>query len=132
MAALAFGISQPNPPAHDQALTNWLAAHRLTRGLGSYAEGNSVTLDSGGSIQVRAPKWHPRGATPSAYESKDAWFSPQQHYANFVVTTMQDGVGFYIPPEWITAAFGPPAHTYRYSVYTIMVYDKNLLAGLRP
>ena len=132
VAALAFGISQPNPPAHDQALTNWLAAHRLTRGLGSYAEGNSVTLDSGGSVQVRAPKWHPLGATPSAYESKDAWFSPQQHYANFVVTTMQDGVGFYIPPEWIIAAFGPPTHTYRYSVYTIMVYDKNLLAGLRP
>lgn len=129
--ALAYGIGQPNPPAHDQALTNWLAAHHLTGGLGSYAEGNSVTLDSGGSIQVRAPKWYPWGATPSTYESKDSWFSPQ-HYANFVVTTRQDGVGFYIPPAWIIVAFGPSAHTYHDGVYTIMVYNKNLLTGLRP
>ncbi|HUY48466.1 MAG TPA: hypothetical protein VMV92_22565 [Streptosporangiaceae bacterium] len=130
--ALGSGVAQPNPPAHDQYLAGWLAAHHLTVGLGSYAVGNSTTLDSGGNIQVRSVTWH-RGALRAwAYESKSAWFDPRLHYADFVVTTRQDGRRFFIPYRRVIAAFGPPARTYHYRAHTIMIWNKNLLAGLPP
>ena len=44
---------------------------------------------------------------------------------------MQDGSGFYIPPAWIINAFGRPAHTYHYGVWTIMTWNKNLLREVR-
>ena len=58
-------------------------------------------------------------------------FDPARHDANFVVTTMQDGSGFYVPPAWIINAFGRPAHTYHYGPWTIMTWNKNLLREVR-
>ncbi len=127
LVALGYGVTRPQVPAHDQQLADWLGARHLTEGLGSYAEGNSVTLDSHGSIRVLAPAWRPHAVRPGTHEAEAASFDPGHHYANFVVTTTQDGPGFYIPPAWIIRAFGTPAHTYHYGVWTIMTWDKNLL-----
>jgi hypothetical protein len=129
--ALGYGVTRPQVPAHDQPLTDWLSAHHLTDGLGSYAEGNSVTLDSHGSITLLAPVWRPHAVRPGTHEAKAPDFDPARHHANFVVTTMQDGSGFYIPPAWIINAFGRPAHTYHYGVWTIMTWNKNLLREVR-
>jgi hypothetical protein len=127
LVALGYGVTRPQVPAHDQALANWLSAHHLSDGLGSYAEGNSVTLDSHGSILLVAPAWSAHSVRPGTHETKASEFDPGQHYANFVVTTTQDGPAFYIPPAWIINTFGQPAHAYHYGVWTIMTYDKNLL-----
>jgi hypothetical protein len=129
--ALGYGATRPQVPAHDQPLTDWLSAHHLTVGLGSYAEGNSVTLDSHGSILLLAPVWRPHAVRPGTHEAKTPDFDPARHHANFVVTTMQDGSGFYIPPAWIINAFGRPAHTYHYGPWTIMTWNKNLLREVR-
>jgi hypothetical protein len=129
--ALGYGVTRPQVPAHDQPLTDWLTAHHLTGGLGSYAEGNSVTLDSHGSILLLAPVWRPHAVRPGTHEAKAPDFDPARHHANFVVTTMQDGSGFYIPPAWIINAFGRPAHTYHYGPWTIMTWNKNLLREVR-
>jgi hypothetical protein len=128
--ALGYGVTRPSVPAHDQALTDWLRARHLTAGLGSYAEGNSVTLDSHGAIHVSAPTWRPTGVRPGRHEARTSDFDPRAHDANFVVTTTQDGPAFYIPPAWIIRAFGPPAHTYHYKYWTIMTWNKNLLPTL--
>lgn len=127
LVALGYGVTSPQSPAHDQALTDWLGAHHLSDGLGSYAEGNSVTLDSHGSILLAAPAWRAYSVWPGTHETKASDFDPGQHYANFVVTTTQDGPAFSIPPAWIINVFGQPAHTYHYGVWTIMTYDNNLL-----
>jgi hypothetical protein len=127
LVALGYGVTRPQPPAHDQALTDWLGAHHLSDGLGSYAEGNSVTLDSHGSILLAAPTWRAYSVRPGTHETKASDFDPGQHDANFVVTTTQDGPAFYIPPAWIINTFGQPAHAYHDGVWTIMTYDKNLL-----
>jgi len=125
---LALAYSQR--PAHDQPLASWLTARHLTTGLGSYAEGNSLILDSGATLQVYAPAtW--RGAVhPGTQETKATEFDPRLHHADFVVTTGQDGPGFYIPPRRIIADFGQPARTYHYETWTIMVWNKNLLTEL--
>ena len=132
LVALGYGVTRPQVPAHDQPLTDWLSAHHLTNGLGSYAEGNSVTLDSHGKIVVLAPVWRPHAVHPGQHEAKAASFDPRHHDANFVVTTMQDGPGFYIPPAWIIRDFGKPAHIYHYEAWTIMTWHKNLLREVSP
>jgi hypothetical protein len=129
--ALGYGVTRNQQAAHDQALTNWLAAHHFTAGLGSYAEGNSVKLDSHDTIQLSAPTWQANGVYPGKHLAKSSDFDPRVYDANFVVTTMQDGSGFYIPPAWIIRDFGQPAHVYHYEYWTIMTYDKNLLTEIR-
>jgi hypothetical protein len=127
LVALGYGVTRALPPAHDQALADWLSAHHLSDGLGSYAEGNSVILDSHASILLVAPTWRAHSLLPGTHEAQASDFDPRQHYANFVVTTTQDGPAFHIPPAWIINTFGQAAHTYHYGVWTIMTYDKNLL-----
>jgi hypothetical protein len=129
--ALIFALTYPGRPANDQDLATWLSRHHLTCGLGSYADGNTTALDSGGRIQLRASIWTSRGVYPGAYESKNAWFSPGTCDATFVVSTQQYGDSFYVPPAMAIKAFGEPQATYRYAAYTIMTWPDNLLAHLR-
>lgn len=129
--ALIFALTYPGRPANDQDLATWLSQHHMTCGLGSYADGNTTALDSGGRVQLRAPAWTSRGVYPGAYESKDTWFSPGTCDATFVVSTQQYGESFYVPPATAIKAFGKPEATYRYGAYTIMVWRDNLLAHLR-
>ena len=49
---------------------------------------------------------------------------------NFVVTGTADGWADLIPRREIRALAGPPAHTYHFQAFTIMVWNKNLLLDL--
>ncbi|HTU04745.1 MAG TPA: hypothetical protein VMG13_04255 [Trebonia sp.] len=131
LGALGYGVTRPQQPAANQALADWLAGHHLTTGLGSYAEGNSVTLDSHGAILLAAPAWFPYGVFPGDHEAKAADFDPRLHDATFFVTTAQDGPAFTIPAARIIRAFGEPAHTYHYQGWTIMTWPTNLLTVIR-
>jgi hypothetical protein len=129
--ALFFALSYHPRLANDQDLANWLSQHHMACGLGSYADGNTTTLDSGGRVQLRAPTWTSHGVYPGAYESKNAWFSPATCDATFVVSTKKYGGSFYVPPATAINAFGKPQATYRYAAYTIMVWPGDLFARLR-
>ena len=131
LLALGYGVAQPAVAGHSQNLADWLVAHHLTGGLSAYDEGNVLTLDSGGKVRVRVVSWQPGGPVPRLYQSKASWFDPSTNYANFVVDTKVDGLPQFIPQDEIVAAFGPPAVTYQYGPYTIMVWNKNLLAELQ-
>ena len=131
LGALGYGVTRPQQPAANQALTDWLTAHHLTTGLGSYAEGNSVTLDSHGAILLAAPSWFPYGVLAGIHEAYAADFDPRLHDATFFVTTAQDGPAFTIPTARIIRAFGEPAHIYHYRAWTIMTWRTNLLRDIR-
>jgi hypothetical protein len=131
LVALGYGVTRPQVPAHDQALAGWLASHHLTTGLSSYADGNSLILDSHGLLQVYAPFWSAATVRPGAHETQASQFDPSLHDATFVVSTSVNGPAFYLPPTWIIRDFGAPAHTYHDGVWTIMTWDRNLLAELR-
>jgi hypothetical protein len=131
LVALGYGITRPQVPAHDQALSGWLTSHHLTTGLSSYADGNSLILDSHGSLRVYAPFWSAAAVRPGSHEAQASQFDPSLHDANFVVSTSGNGPAFYIPPAWIIRDFGAPAHTYHYGVWTIMTWNKNLLGEFR-
>ena len=129
LGALAYNDTQPiQAPLHVD-LADWLQAHHLTSGLAPYWESNITSLDSGG--QVRLAPLKPGGASANPYESEWAWFNPAVSRANFVVTVSS--------PPWdaslvttdeVRAQFGPPARTYHFKEYTVMVYDYNLLTRL--
>lgn len=132
LLALGYAAATPAVPAHDQALANWLVAHHLTAGAGSFAEGSSVTVASDGAVMVTVPWFHPdfvsRG---NLFEQDAASFDPREHYANFVVTTAQDGSAFDIQPSWVIRDFGQPARVYHFQAWTIMTWNKNLLDDIR-
>jgi hypothetical protein len=141
LAGLGYGAAQP-PVADDvAAVIPWLEAHHLTSGLGTYAEANLLTLDSGGRVTIREVAWWPYGDSRRAFESKASWYDPRQSYANFILTNSADQWGMdgggpgvlsaMIPRDDIAALHaGPPAHVYHYKTFTIMVWDHNLLNDL--
>jgi hypothetical protein len=130
LAALGYGVAQPPLANPEQALAGWLSAHHLSTGLGTYTEDNVTTLDSGGSVRLLTVSWLPSGGVPRVYQSTISWYSPATHYANFVVAGTADGRADLIPRREIRALAGPPARTYHFQSFTIMVWDKNLLADL--
>jgi len=132
-AALGFDAAQHDIPAHDQSLADWLVAHGFKYGLSNYFEGNITTVDSGGRVHLIAVHWGADKSVPRAYQSDASWYDPQLHYANFVVNTGADQPRAIIPSGDLRQAFGPPAKVYHDGPYTILVWNKNLLADLgRP
>ena len=129
-AALGFDAAQHDIPAHDQSLADWLVAHDFSYGLSTYYEGNITTVDSGGRVHLIAVHWGADKSVPRAYQSDASWYDPQLHYANFVVNTGADQPRAIIPSGDLRQAFGPPAKVYHDGPYTILVWNKNLLAGL--
>jgi hypothetical protein len=130
-AALGYGAVQPPMSDNELPVVSWLEAHHLTTGLGTYTESNILTLDSGGRVAVRTVAWQHSGAVPRDYESEASWYDPRLSYANFVVMNSADGSGTsLIPRNDIIGLAGPPAHTYHYKTFTIMVWNHNLLADL--
>jgi hypothetical protein len=130
-AALGYGAVQAPVADNEQPVVGWLEAHHLTTGLGTYTEANIITLDSGGRVAVRTVTWRRSGAVQRAYESEASWYDPRLSYANFVVTNSADGGRTaLIPYRDMVALAGPPAHTYHYKTFTIMVWNHNLLADL--
>jgi hypothetical protein len=128
LAALGYGATRPATANPEQALAGWLAGHHLTTGLGTYTEGNVTTLDSGGAVRLRTVSWPRTGrAVPRLYQSSASWYDPRTGYANFVVTGTADRAGDLIPRAEILALAGPPARTYRFDSFTIMVWNENLL-----
>jgi hypothetical protein len=131
---LGYGMAQPARFDTEQPVAGWLEAHHLTTGLGTYAESNIVTLDSGGRVAVRTVTWWHSRSVPRAYESKASWYDPRLSYANFVFINSVDAKagrhGVIIPYRDLLALAGPPARTYHYKTFTIWVWNHNLLADL--
>jgi hypothetical protein len=133
LAALGYEAARPAAVSPEQALAGWLAAHHLTTGLGTYTEDNITTLDSGGAVRMLTVSWRtpPAGGTVARlYQSSASWYDPRSGYANFVVTGTADGPSDLIPRAEILALAGPPARTYRFESFTIMVWHENLLTRL--
>jgi hypothetical protein len=130
LGALAYNDTQPvQAPLHAD-LADWLEAHHLTTGLAPYWESNITSLDSGGRVRLAPLK--PGGASANPYESDSAWYDPAVSRANFVVTvSAPPSDASLVTPDEVQAQFGPPARTYHFDEYTVMVYDYNLLTRLQ-
>jgi hypothetical protein len=131
IAMLGYDVAQPATLDTEHAIVPWLEAHHLSTGIGTYTEDNLISVDSGGKINVYTVTWRKSGAVARAYESKLSWYNPKLHYANFVVENSADQIRVsLVPMRDIIALAGPPAHTYHYQTFTVLVWNSNLLADL--
>jgi hypothetical protein len=128
-AGLGWEITQPALPAANTSLATWLLDHHLTYGLSGYWTSSSVTLDSDNQVQVRALMQFTMH--DDLWMSKEAWYAPQTHYANFVVLDSTPGYfSHWEPLKLIRKYFGNPARTYQYGPYTVLVWNRNLLLSV--
>jgi hypothetical protein len=126
---LGYEITQPPLPTANTSLATWLTDHHLTYGLSGYWTSSSVTLDSGDKVQVRALMQHTMQA--DLWMSKEAWYDPQGHYANFIVLDSTPGYfSHWEPLGLIKEYFGNPARIYHTGPYTVMVWNRNLLLSI--
>jgi hypothetical protein len=140
LTGLARVAALPAAPAQNQAAADWLAAHHLTYGLADYWMANEITLDSGGAVSVRSLKSDGPSVQPDPWETDRSWYRASEQLANFVVLATGAppsgpgpvlGPGPYAPtPAEVLHAFGQPAHVWFLRDYTILVWNKNLLAYL--
>jgi hypothetical protein len=137
VAGAAQVIAQPAVPADNQSLVGWLAAHRLYYGLSGYWLANSTTLDSGGTVEVRAVNGNQTGVWAPFWECQPSWYDPAGHVATFVVlpsgaAELAETFGDPTAPtaSGVLNAFGQPAEVYFLTGYTVLVWNKNLLSGL--
>jgi hypothetical protein len=136
LGALGYGMTRPAAADPELALAQWLAARGLTSGLGTFSEDNLTTLDSGGRVRLLTVSWQAPapgfagGAVPRLYQSSASWYDPRTQYANFVVTGTADGTADLIPRADILSLAGPPARTYHFQSFTVLVWNANLLAEL--
>ncbi len=114
------------------AVADWLAARRLTYGLGGYWVANSISVDSGGTVRV-VPLNGISHITGYRWESRQDWYDPARHDARFVV--LQQNSPSFFTADVAIAQFGQPVDrvtlpTSDRGSATVLVYDRNLLVGL--
>ncbi len=128
-AGLGYEVTQPAVPAANTSLATWLVDHHLTYGLSGYWTSSSVTLDSGNKVQVRALMQHTM--QDDLWMTKEAWYDPQTHYANFIVLDSTPGYfSHWEPLGLIKEYFGTPARIYHTGPYTVLVWNRNLLLSV--
>jgi hypothetical protein len=134
VAGLGYHAAQPARPADNQALANWLVTHHLTAGLSTdYWVANSTTLDAGGRVTVRQisidRNW--RLTPPVIWGNRSDWYDPDHYRTTFIVVA--DAMPRAWTAEWWSAVrtFGRPARSLHPDGYTVLVWHRNLLAGIR-
>jgi len=129
LGGLAHDVVQPASPPAFARVASWLQAHHLRYGLGGYWESSIVTVQTGGQVEVRAllkPTLR-----PDLWLAKPAWYDPAAQEANFVVLSNVPGfMNNWEPRALISKYFGRPAHVYDFGPYTVMVWDRNILASI--
>jgi hypothetical protein len=132
LAALGWATTRPSVPGVGQDLAGWLRQHNLTYGLAEYGLANSTTLAAGNNVAIRPVVTEPARLAPGPHEYNTSWYDPRSHNANFVVLLRTPAALDPMTSAEAQAAFGPPAHEYRYKQYLILTWDKNLLSELGP
>lgn len=138
----------PNPLA---GLATFLEDNHLHYGLGGYWESSVLTVETGGTVTVRAVT--PACVQPYQWESKPSWYDPKLHAANFILLSQKPGYFtqfaasgvalkllnnwsgpgrhylYYGGSYWAPAAT-PPHELVKIYYYTARVYPLNLLTQL--
>ena len=110
----------------------WLNAHHLVYGLGNFWNSTNTTVGSGGRVRVRPVRTFEDRIVTTLSESSGDWYNPHQHYANFIVSSRWwTCSGVCVGLHSARQSFGPPAVTYTFRDWRILVYNKNLLSRLR-
>jgi hypothetical protein len=124
---LGIAAAHRQAPPRNVGLTAWLTRHHLTSGFAPYWEASSITVDSRGAITVLSVTDTGRhGRLAPQHWLTDVQLPAKMRPANFVILSPAEKVR----RAAVAATFGPPAQSYRYGPYTILVWQRNLLPEL--
>jgi len=115
----------PAPGNLNVSMANWLEAHHLRYGLARYWHANSITLLSGGHVQVRAIDTQGNNFLLTHWNTDSSWYNPRLHRATFIILPANGWAAL----RSVYGAVGRPARTYPLGLYVVMVWHKNLLNG---
>ena len=132
VGSMAYDATRASIPSANQDLATWLAGHGLTGGLATYWQAGSITLDTGGKVNVNSVVVSRQGKLgPYYWETDRDQYDPAQHSATFVVA---GGPATDLPQPGMAQAairtFGRPAKVYRVGQYTVLVWQENILRHL--
>jgi hypothetical protein len=123
----AAAARAPQVPAY-AVLATWLEDHGLHYGLSGYWDGSSVTLQSGGAVQVRTVHLVDGAIRPFPWETNTLWYDPATHYANFVVI---DLINIDLVPQ-AARYFGQPVSSHHVGGWEVLIYNHNVLSVVKP
>ncbi len=131
LCSLGRVVTLPAAPTDGAQLAPWLAAHHLDYGLAGYWNANITTLDTGGAVVLRSVLADGSQITGDYWEVRSGWYDPKAYDANFIVLVPgPPGFKRYPTVGSVRATFGQPSRIYDVGIYTVITYDKNLLADL--
>ncbi len=122
-AFVVQSVAAKPQPVEGERVAQWLAAHDLHDGLGTYWASNNLTLASHGQVRV-APVVGP-GVQAFRWESSADWYDSSRHDARFIVVDLDHN-----SVDAVRARFGPPIERHDFGRWTVLVYDRNLLIDL--
>jgi hypothetical protein len=126
---LGFAATRTQTPPQNATLAAWLTRHDLRSGLAGYWQGTSVTLATGGRLDMVSVVAGKHGKlAPRHWEADLRLADPATHSADFVVVVP----GGVINEAEAVRSFGQPARIYQAAGDTILVWHKNLLRELAP
>jgi hypothetical protein len=128
LSCLGYAAAQPAQQPRDAPLADWLVAHQLTNGLSGYWNANITTLITGGKVHLTPLT--SGGIYGYLWVAKQEWFNPAVSAANFIVTTTRRQGGNDVPLRTVLNWYGKPAQSFQFQQYSIVVYDRNLLASV--
>ncbi|WP_173052420.1 hypothetical protein [Phytohabitans houttuyneae] len=126
-AELAGHAAARGAPGHAEDVAEWLDGRGLRYGLGEYWNANNITLLTSGRVAVRPVVAGDRVAA-YRWESKVDWYDAATHDATFLV--LDTRVPGARAEAVATAQFGAPAERHEFDGAVVLVYRKDLLAGL--
>lgn len=126
LASLGYVASRPPAQPLDQQLTSWLVAHHFRTGIATFSPDNVVSISSGQRVDLLSVVLKHWAIVPSHWEAKLSWYDPRHNNANYAVVTP----GGMPSAAKLSKIYGPPAMTYHVGQYTILTWNKNLLAEL--
>jgi len=131
LISLGRVVTLPPAPPQSAQLGSWLVTHQLYSGLAGYWNANVTTLDTSGRVKLRSVLADGHQIEGDYWEVRPGWYDPKANDANFLVLVASPpGFKRYPTVASVRAAFGQPVRIYYVGIYTIMVWNKNLLADL--
>jgi hypothetical protein len=136
LAGYAAGLNRelqaPQEPPQHAWISSWLARHHFGTGLSTYWTANVVTLADGANVSIRPVHVAGGRVVPYGNNADLRWYDPARSSADYLVMGPGEP-GYPGFGDWVATqrTFGHPDVIYKLGVYRVLVWKKNLLAGLR-
>ena len=133
LATSVDGLRGPAPVDPERELTDWLATNDLHSGFGPYWSASTMTVKSGGSVNIRPLTSVDGRLRGNLFFASAKWFTSDSHRPRrFLVYVPGEHPYDGVDDQSAVSAFGPPVRTAQVGAYRVLVWDRDLAPLLGP